>query len=300
MKAALRVGLVQVGWSGSTRSMQDQYRIWIAEAARSGAALVCLPEFSLIPYFPGIRRHPDGFKWAESLPGGVSERFFSEMAQTHQITLVGSLFERAVDGTYYDTATIHSPDGRLLGYTRKIHIPSGDGYHETDYFVGDSEYPVFNIGALNLATPTCYDQWFPELARIYSLNGAEFIFYPTAIGEEPNDRTMDSSEAWQTVMRGHAIANGIFVGAANRIGRENGIGFYGSSFICDPSGKVLAQAGRDTTEVILADLEPGTLDHWRDHFPLLHQRRPSTYQDILRRFEPEVRPGWLEDRMVQG
>lgn len=133
--------------------------------------------------------------------------------------------------------------------------------------------------------PTCYDQWFPEMARICALNGAEFIFYPTAIGAEPTDPDIDTQNAWETVMRGHAIANGVYIGAANRIGVENGIRFYGSSFICDPMGRVLAQAGRDTTEVIMADLDPAVLEHWRDLFPLLHQRMPQTYRRILDRFE---------------
>jgi N-carbamoylputrescine amidase len=292
---SLRVALVQLAWSGSMDSMKAQYRQLVLEAVQAGASLVCLPEFSLIPYFPG-NRDKAGFDWAEALPGGASETFFSELARQHQITVVGSLFEEASDGKLYDTATIHGADGQLLGFTRKIHIPSGEGYHETDFFGGGDEYPVFNIGPVTMAAPTCYDQWFPELARIYSLNGAEFIFYPTAIGEEPGDPNMDSQEAWQTVMRGHAIANGVFVGAANRVGRENGIGFYGSSFVCDPSGRILAQAGRDTTEVIVADLDAGAFEHWRDHFPLLHQRRPHIYQRLTEQWESEARPNWLEKK----
>ncbi|MBC7813466.1 MAG: hydrolase, partial [Burkholderiales bacterium] len=131
------------------------------------------------------------------------------------------------------------------------------------------------------ATPTCYDQWFPELARIYSLNGAEFIFYPTAIGAEPTDPNIDTMESWQTVMRGHAVANGVYIGAANRIGEENSLRFYGSSFVCDPMGRIIAQAGRDTAEFITADLDPQLFEHWRRLFPLLRQRKPATYQRIL-------------------
>ncbi len=294
MQNPIRLGLIQLAWSGSIESMQAQYRALIAQAVAQGAALIGLPEFSLIPYFPGVRDLA-GFDWAETLPGGVSEQFFSTMAKEHNITIIGSLYEKADDGTYYDTATIHTPDGKLAGFTRKIHIPSGEGYHETDYFVGGDQYPTFNIDGLTLATPTCYDQWFPELARIYSLNGAELIFYPTAIGEEPADRTMDSSEAWQTVMRGHAIANGVYVAAANRVGVENGIRLYGSSFICDPSGKVLAQAERETTEVIVADLSPDVIHHWREHFPLLHQRRPGAYKQISEAYSKDARPTWLKE-----
>jgi N-carbamoylputrescine amidase len=275
----IRIALVQVAWLGSTDAMMNQYRALLADAAAQGATLVCLPEFSLIPYFPGTT-DPAGFGWAEPLPGGMSERFFSELAREHKVSLVGSLFELTPEGVYYDTATIHAADGVLTGITRKIHIPSGTGYNETTFFGGGADYPVHDIGALKMATPTCYDQWFPELARIYSLNGAEFIFYPTAIGSEPEDPHIDTAESWQTVMRGHAIANGIFIGAANRVGVENGVTFYGSSFVCDPTGKILAQAGRDTTEVLVVDLNADIFNHWRALFPLLKQRRADTYAGI--------------------
>jgi N-carbamoylputrescine amidase len=277
---SLRIALIQVGWLGTPEAMMAQYRGLAAEAAARGAALICLPEFSLIPYFPGTT-DPSGFAWAEPLPGGQSEQFFSELARTHRVTLVGSLFEKTPGGGYFDTATIHSPDGALLGSTRKIHIPSGEGYNETTFFAGWHEYPVFDAGPVKLAAPTCYDQWFPELARLYALNGAEFIFYPTAIGSEPTDPAMDTSESWQTVMRGHAIANGVFIGAANRIGVENSVTFYGSSFVCDPTGRVIAQAGRDTVEVVTADLDAHVFEHWRELFPLLRQRRADTYGHLI-------------------
>jgi N-carbamoylputrescine amidase len=280
----IRVALVQLAWPGSRPPMMARYRQLVAQAAEAGAALVCLPELSISPYFPGTR-DPAGNEWAEPLTGGESEIFFAELARTNNVIIVGSLFERTPEGRPYDTATIHGRDGALIGYTRKVHIPSGAGYHETDFFEAGAEYPTFNIGDLTVATPTCYDQWFPELARIYSMNGAEFIFYPTAIGSEPSDPDIDTSEQWQTVMRGHAIANGVFIGAANRVGEENGVRFYGSSFICDPMGRVLAQAGRDTEEVIVADLQPNVLEHWRDLFPLLRQRMPTTYRRITEPME---------------
>jgi N-carbamoylputrescine amidase len=272
----VRVALVQVGWLGEREAMKAQYHTLVVQAADQGASLVCLPELSLSPYFPG-KREKDGFQWAEALPGGDSDAFFSQLAQQYKVMICGSLFEKTDDGHFYDTTTLHDAEGNLIGATRKIHIPSGEGYHESDFFEGGSSYPVFNLGAVNIATPTCYDQWFPELSRIYTLNGAEFIFYPTAIGSEPTDPHIDTAEAWQTVMRGQAIANGVYIGAANRIGEENGVRFYGSSFICDPMGRILVQAGRDTTEVIVADLDGNLLRHWRTLFPLLVQRRPVTY-----------------------
>ncbi len=280
MKDAIRVALVQLGWPGDRDTMITTYRQLVAEAAARGAVLVCLPELSISPYFPATR-DPSGFEWAEPLAAGPSAQCFAELARAHAVHVVGSLFERTPDGHFFDTATLHDPHGRLAGVTRKIHIPSGEGYHETDFFEAGDSYPVHTTAALKLALPTCYDQWFPELARIYALNGAEFIFYPTAIGSEPTAPEIDTQEAWQTVMRGHAIANGLFVGAANRIGSEGGLRFYGSSFVCDPMGRILAQAGRDTTEVITADLDPATMQRWRELFPLLRQRRPGAYGRLL-------------------
>lgn len=294
MTGIKRVALIQTHWAGQRAAMQDAYRPLVAEAAALGASLVCLPEFTLSPYFPG-RRDPAGFAWAEPLEGGATGRFCGDLARQHGIHLIASLFEQTADGHYYDTATVYAPDGTLAGYTRKIHIPSGVGYHETDYFGGGSDYPLHDIGGMRVAAPTCYDQWFPELARICALRGAEFIYYPTAIGGEPNDPHMDSMPMWQTVMRGHAIANGVFVAAANRTGSENGVTFYGSSFICDPMGVILAQAGRDTTEVIVADLDPAVMVRWRGLFPLLHQRRPQAYGGILTDFQAPDRPDWLPE-----
>jgi len=297
MQERIRIALVQLAWLGDCASMQAQYWKFVHEAAERGANLICLPELSLSPYFPGTR-DKKGFDWAEPFPGGESEQFFRELAQEFSVTIVGSLYEQASDGGLFDTATVHAPDGKLVGATRKVHIPSGEGYHETDFFAGGDSFPVVDLGSLIIATPTCYDQWFPELARIYSLAGAELIVYPTAIGEEPGDPDFDTQLSWETVMRGHAIANGVFVAAVNRVGVENGVRFYGSSFVCDPTGRVLAQAGRDSTEVVVADLEPGELAHWREHFPLLHQRRPEVYRDILDTWSGDRQPDWVEDTPV--
>lgn len=274
--------------------MQVQYRTLIDEAVKRGAELICLPEFSLLPYFPGTRDR-QGFAWAEPIPGGSSEQFLRELAREFGVAIIGSIYENASDGGLYDTATVHNPTGELIGITHKVHIPSGEGYHETDFFAGGNRFPVVNLDSVTIATPTCYDQWFPELARIYSLAGAELIVYPTAIGEEPNDREFDTQPSWEMVMRGHAIANGIFIAAVNRVGVENGVRFYGSSFVCDPTGRIVAQGGRDTTEVVIADLNPNDLARWREHFPLLHQRRPEIYKEILNTWSGDQRPDWVED-----
>jgi N-carbamoylputrescine amidase len=289
----IHIALVQGHWTGEQNSTKDLYRELVADAVKTGAELICLPEFSILPYFPGTRDKA-GFKWSESLHSGVSDQFFSGLALTHKVSVVGSLFELDEAGNYWDTATIHTSDGKLSHYTRKVHIPSGDGYHETDFFEGYGEYPVHELGAVKMAAPTCYDQWFPELARIYALNGAEFIFYPTAIGSEPTAPDFDSASAWQTVMRGHAVANGLFIGACNRIGHENSVTFYGSSFICDPLGNVIAQASRNKDEVIHAVLKADVRQQYLDLFPLLHQRRPQHYGRLLDNYGQEPGERWKD------
>jgi len=275
-----RIALIQTRWLGSRAAMIDDYTDLIAQAAAGGAQVVCLPELTLSPYFPS-RADPSGFEWAESLDRSDSARFFSGQSAQHKITLIGSLFEKTEDGVYHNTAVIYGPDGVRIGYTRKVHIPSGEGYHETDFFVGGEDYPVHTVNGWPTAVPTCYDQWFPELARIYALNGAQFIFYPTCIGSEPTDPDFDSQDAWRTMMRAHAIANGVYVAAANRTGTENGITMYGGSFICAPTGEIMAQAGRYSRDVIYATLDNAVLSRWRGLFPLLTQRKPAAYGRVV-------------------
>ncbi len=289
----IRLALLQTRWLGDVEVMRRQFRSMAAEAVADGASVVGLPEFSLAPYF-AVTRDPAGFNWAEPLPGGASESFFADLSRELSIVVLGSLYERTADGHYYDTATVHE-HGALIGVTRKVHIPSGDGYHETAFFAGADDYPIHTAGGLRIAAPTCYDQWFPELARIVTLKGAQLIFYPTAIGSEPNDPAMDSRDAWQRVMQGHAVANGVFVAACNRVGVEGTNTFYGSSFVCDPSGAILAQAGRERVETVMADLDLDVQRKWREFFPLLHQRRPGIYGDLLQPWSGDDKPAWLTE-----
>ena len=277
-----RIALIQTYWPGDRAIMVETYRSLVKEAATGGAQLVCLQEFTLSPYFASTIDEAN-YQWAEPLRSGDTDQVLGRFAQEHGLWLVGSIFEREeANGTttHWDTATLYAPDGNLAGFTRKVHIPQGEGYHEDHYYSGANEYPVHDASGLNLAIPTCYDQWFPELSRIYALNGAELIFYPTAIGSEPNDPEMDTKDSWQTVMRGQAIANGVYIAAANRVGSE-GVDFYGSSFVCDPMGNIIAEASRDQTEIIYADLDPEVLRRWRDLFPLLRQRRPTVYDQLV-------------------
>ena len=273
----LRIAIIQTRWPGTRKTMQEVYRKKIAEAAKTGAQLVCLQEFTISPYFASSLA-PSGFDWAEPLEGGPTHQFLGQLASTHGIYIIGSIFER--DGEkFWDTATIYNPQGQLHGFTRKIHIPQGQGYHEDHFFAGSDQYPIHEVLGVKIAIPTCYDQWFPEMSRICALNGAEFIFYPTAIGSEPTSPGVDTKDSWQTVMRGQAIASGVFIAAANRVGVE-GVAFYGSSFVCEPNGTLIAQASRDRDELLVVDLDPAALEEWRRLFPLLKQRRPSVYDRI--------------------
>lgn len=274
------IALIQTSWPGSRAEMIKAYRELVAEASQRGAEIVCLQEFSLSPYFASVKDDANT-AWAEPVRGGESDAVFGELARQNGVFLLGSLFERTENNVYWDTATVHNPAGELAGFTRKVHIPQGAGYYEDYYYGGYDQFPVHDVAGVKTAVPTCYDQWFPELSRIYALNGAEFIFYPTAIGSEPDAPEIDTAESWQTVMRGQAIANGVFIAAANRVGQE-GVTFYGSSFICDPMGRILAQASRDQTEVIVAVLDTAVFEQWRTLFPLLHQRRPEVYGRLMK------------------
>ncbi|MBE2185079.1 MAG: hydrolase [Anaerolineae bacterium] len=280
---SLHVALIQLAYNGSREAMMAQYRDLVAQAAERGAQLVCLPEFSLTPYFPSST-DSSGFAWAEPLHGGGADQFFGGLAAQYHINIISNIFEQDEAG-HFDTAVVHDRNGQIIGSTRKVHLPYGEGYHEPHFFEAGSSFPVHDLGDIKLAAPTCYDQWFPEMARISAMNGAEFIYYPTAIGSEPTDPQIDTAESWKTVMRGHAIANGVFIAAANRVGIEPPVTFYGSSFICDPTGTILAQAGRDSTEVIDAVLQPQILEHWRELFPLLKQRVPVHYSRLLEPYE---------------
>ncbi|HUN24220.1 MAG TPA: nitrilase-related carbon-nitrogen hydrolase [Anaerolineales bacterium] len=276
---ALRISLAQTHWTGERASTISTYRQLAETAAQRGTNLLCLPEFTLSPYFCSVK-DPANYMWGEPLHAGDTDQVFGELARQHGMFIISSLMERDSQGVHWDTAILHNPQGQLAAFTRKVHIPQSAGYYEDYYYGGASEYPIHDVAGLPIAMPTCYDQWFPEMARICALNGAEFIFYPTAIGSEPDAPELDTMPIWQTVQRSHAIANGVYVAAANRTGQE-GVRFYGSSFICDPTGKILAQASREQTEVITADLDPAVFEQWRYLFPLLRQRRPDSYGKLV-------------------
>jgi N-carbamoylputrescine amidase len=288
----LRIGAVQERWHPDPDAHRAALCRGIAMAAAAGARVVCLQELTLSPYFAIT---PDGAQALgvapEDLETGPTISFARGCAAEHGIHVHASLFERAdpedgpPDGLGYNTAILVAPDGHLVTRTRKLHIPVTAGYYEDHYFrpgpaAGDP-FPLATValthGEARLGLPTCWDQWFPELARAYSLAGAEVIIYPTAIGSEPDHPEFDTGPLWQQVIVGNGVANGTFMVAINRIGTEDPLTFYGSSFISDPYGRILAQAPRDRAAVLVADLDLDQRRDWLELFPFLSTRRPDVY-----------------------
>jgi len=292
-RAPLRVGLVQERWHPDPNEHQEALAAGIRIAAAEGAQIVCLQELTLSPYFAIT---PDGPQAAgaapEELETGPTVTFARRIAAETGVHVHASLYERADadDGLGFNTAVVLAPDGRLVSRTRKLHIPVTAGYYEDRYFrpgpaAGDP-FPIIALptadGEAKLGCPTCWDQWFPELARAYSLEGAEVLIYPTAIGSEPDHPDFDTQPLWQQVIVANGVANGTFMVAVNRIGFEDPLTFYGSSFISDPYGRVLVKAPRDQAAVLVADLDLDQRRDWLELFPFLRTRRPDAYALLTR------------------
>jgi N-carbamoylputrescine amidase len=286
----LRIGAVQQRWHPDAAEHAEALASGIRRAAEAGAELICLQELTLSRYFavdPGGPRAAGAEP--EDLPGGPTFAFALRMAAETGAHVHASLYERAdgEDGLGFNTAIVVAPDGTLVARTRKLHIPVTAGYHEDRYFrPGPADGDAFGLVALadaRLGLPTCWDQWFPELARAYSLEGADVLVYPTAIGSEPDHPEFDTEPLWERVIVGNAIANGLFMVAVNRVGEERppdggaALTFYGSSFICDPYGRKLVQAPRDEPAVLVADLDLDQRRDWLELFPFPATRRPDAY-----------------------
>lgn len=279
-----RIALIQMSCGRDMDANRTRAARLVREAAGGGADLVCLQELFAGIYFPQYVEEQYQW-WAEPIPGPTSEQL-SRLAAELGIVLIGSIYESAMPGLQFNTAVVFERDGRLLGKARKAHIPEDPGYTEKYYFApGDSDYPVFATSCGKLAVPTCWDQWFPEVARIAALKGAEMIFYPTAIGSAPgNARPGEAQdhEAWELVMRAHAVTNGCYVAAVNRVGREDGITFWGGSFVANPAGQLLAKAGAEE-QVLYADADLDRVRHYRLQAPFFRDRRPETYGALLKK-----------------
>lgn len=283
-RAPLRVGLVQHQWRADAAELARVLRDGIDRAAGVGARAVFLPEITLLRYPADIPAGPNPGERAEDLTGGPTFALAAEAARANGIFVHASLYEKdtATDGLGYNTAILVSPAGELVGRTRKMHIPVSAGYYEDTYFrpgPPGNAYPVYapdGLGA-RLGLPTCWDEWFPEVARAYSLGGAEIVVYPTAIGSEPVFPDFDTQPLWQQVIVANGISNGLFMVVPNRTGNEGALSFYGSSFISDPYGRVLVSAPRDEEAVLVADLNLDQRRDWLELFPFLLTRRPESY-----------------------
>ncbi|HVA95736.1 MAG TPA: carbon-nitrogen hydrolase [Candidatus Dormibacteraeota bacterium] len=286
------VGLIQMSCSPDPRENFAKAESRIREAAARGAQIVCTQELFRSQYFCR-EENADLFELAEPVPGPSTEAL-AKLARSLNVAIVGSLFERRAAGVYHNTAAILDADGSFAGKYRKMHIPDDPLYFEKFYFTpGDLGFPNFDTRFGRIGVLVCWDQWYPEAARLSSLGGANILFYPTAIGWHPSEKQEFGAaqlDAWRTMQRAHAIANGVYVAAVNRVGFEgtpqSGLEFWGHSFVCDPFGQVLAEASADKEEILIVECDLKLVEQTRRNWPFLRDRRIDAYSPILER--------WLE------
>lgn len=286
-----KIALIQVSLDGSRESNMDKCEDRVRQAAKEGANVVCLPELYGSFYFCQSE-NTDYFDLAEPLHG-PSFLVFSKLARELKIAIIVPFFERRTAGIYHNSATIIDADGTEAGLYRKMHIPDDPSYYEKFYFTpGDTGFRAFDTTFGRIGTLICWDQWYPEGARITALQGAEVLFYPTAIGWHPREKAQYGKrqhDAWETVQRGHAVANGIYVAAVNRVGFEQpvtdaaGLEFWGASFIAGPQGEIIAKASHDKEEILMAEIDTVYMEDVRRNWPFFRDRRIDAYSDIVKR-----------------
>jgi N-carbamoylputrescine amidase len=280
------LGLVQMACTEDAEANLARAIASIEDAARRGAGIVCLPELFRSRYFCQSE-DTSAFDLAETIPGPTTEAL-GRAAAAARIALIGSVFERRAEGIYHNTAVVIGPDGSLRGRYRKMHIPDDPLYYEKFYFApGDLGFRSFAARDLDIGVLVCWDQWFPEAARLVALGGAKVLFYPTAIGWHTSETPEVQSaqhRAWEVIQRSHAIANGVFVAACNRVGLEGGLRFWGASFVADPFGDVMARADHAREEVLVVECDLRRIEETRRNWPFLRDRRIDAYGDLTRRF----------------
>jgi N-carbamoylputrescine amidase len=288
-RSKFRIGLVQMACSKDPNENLAKAEWRIREAAGKGAQIVCVQELFRSQYFCQ-REDAALFDLAEPVPGPTTESF-ARLARELEVALVGSVFERRAAGVYHNTALVVDADGALLGIYRKMHIPDDPGYYEKYYFTpGDLGFRCFDTRFARVAPLVCWDQWYPEAARLVALAGAQVLFYPTAIGWHPAEKSRGGAaehDAWRTIQRSHAIANGLYVATVNRVGYEGppetGLEFWGGSFVADPFGQVLAEASHDGEETLIVECDPRRIEEVRRNWPFLRDRRIDAYAGITSR-----------------
>ncbi len=284
--SGLPVALLQMAMSADPKKNLPLAVDRITAAAKQGAELICLPELFRSLYFCQKEDYRC-FDLAEPIPGPTTD-LLSKLCKKLKVTLVSSHFEERTGGLYHNTAVVFGPDGSILGTYRKMHIPDDPGFSEKFYFApGDTGFLPIQTPVGKLGVLVCWDQWYPEAARLMALRGAQILIYPTAIGlarKEPRELHKVQCSAWQTMQRSHAIANGVFVLSINRTGREDNLDFWGTSFVADPFGEVLAQASTDKAETVRANLDLHEIGVTRQHWPFLRDRRVDAYDGLNQRF----------------
>src|SRR5262249_9665565 len=286
------IGLVQMSCSSDPKENLDKAVARVEEAARAGAEVICLPELFRSQYFCQ-KEDVGAFDLAEPVPGPSTEAL-SQAAKANRVAVIAPVFDRRAAGSYHNSAAVIDSDGKILGLYRKMHIPDDPAYYEKFYFTpGDLGFPAFDTASGRVATLICWDQWYPEGARLAALQGAAVLFFPTALGWHPHEKAeygATQRDAWMTVQRGHAVANGLYVAAVNRVGLETppgggaGIEFWGSSFVADPQGVLLAVGSTDKEQILVAEIDPARIEDVRRNWPFLRDRRIAAYPGMPRRF----------------
>ncbi|HWK99917.1 MAG TPA: carbon-nitrogen hydrolase [Parapedobacter sp.] len=287
----IKIGTVQMSCVADKATNLNKAIEQIRAAAANGAQLICLQELFTSLYFCDVEDY-DNFELAESIPGPSTEALQAVAAELG-VVIVASLFEKRAEGLYHNTTTVVDADGSYLGKYRKMHIPDDPGFYEKFYFTpGDLGYKVFKTRYATIGVLICWDQWYPEAARITALMGAEVLFFPTAIGwatDQDEDTNQDQYNAWQTIQRSHSIANGLPVVSVNRVGYEQdgAMKFWGGSFVTNAQGRLLYLASHDTEETVVTEVDLSQSDYFRKHWPFLRDRRIDSYQPITKRFIDE-------------
>ena len=289
MKDIVKLGLLQTTCSADANANLKKTLALVERAAKQGAQIICTQELFRSQYFCQTEDHKN-FLLAEKIPGPTTDAF-CKLAKKHKVVIVASLFEKRASGVYHNTAAVIDADGSLMGIYRKMHIPDDPLYYEKFYFTpGDLGFKTWDTKYGKIGVLVCWDQWYPEAARLTAMQGAQILFYPTAIGWHPSEKKEYGAKqhnAWETIQRSHAVANGCYVATPNRIGREiisdKGIEFWGQSFVAGTSGEILARASADKEEILIVPVDLNTVDVTRTHWPFLRDRRIDAYGDLTKR-----------------